>query len=611
MNSTQNDETGKLPVFSTISETQIEEVNLRRIMAITIGVLAFEIINLFNPNFWSTPILWIGAVFLSAVSVVFLLMLALRKPAALFRKPDLLNALFWVLFSAGFFPFLVRDAMAGDSPLNCVLLCTVLICAPLLRVKNLWFVFSASVAVNVAAAWYASGRAAVPFLYYVELIAINMVAFFMARNLHGRYFSLLDEQRRLYNQQLSDKLEQEALQSQLEQDRLINASRSAFLSRMSHDLRTPLNAVIGLSEIAMDETLSPEEIRTYLNDIHVSAKHLLSLINDVLDMSKLESNRMTLHPEPCSTGEFLKTVQSVIGVQCEQKRIRFLVSCDDGFPDCLLIDKLRFNQIILNLLSNALKFTPPEGSVSLLLTHRLRESGTMELTAVVQDNGRGMESDFTARAFDAFAQESAEDGECGTGLGLTIVKNIVSLMGGDIKIESRVGLGTSVTVILPVLPAELPQEEPKDAPEKTDVLRGKRILLCEDHPINQQVARFLLEKAGMQVEIAKDGQVGVAMFSQSLPGYYQAVLMDIRMPVMDGIAATAAIRTLPRKDAKAIPIIAMTANAYEEDADMSKAAGMNAHLSKPVDPPMLYQTLERFLADDAGCGGAPETAPEA
>ena len=604
MNSTQKDDQGKPAVFSPVSEPQIEEVNLRRITAISIGVLALEVLNLFNPNFWNTPILWIGAIYLSAVSAAFLLVLALRKPAALFRKPDLINALFWSLFCIGFFPFLVRDARGGDSPLNCVLLCTVLICAPLLRVKNLWFIFAASIAVNLAAAWYAAGSAAVSLLYCVELIAINLIAFFMSRNLHGRYFSLLDDQRRLYNQQLADKLAQEALQSRLEQDRLVNASRSMFLSRMSHDLRTPLNAVIGLSGIAMDETLSREELQIYLSDINVSAKHLLSLINDVLDMSKLESNRMTLHPEPCSTGDFLKTVHSVIDVQCEQKDIRFRAACDNGFPDYILVDPLRFNQIFLNLLSNALKFTPAGGEISLQLSHKAREDGKIDLTAVVQDSGRGMEPAFAAHAFDAFAQENAEDAERGTGLGLTIVKSIVVLMGGDIKIESRVGQGTGVTVTLPVLPAAPPAAEPHDGPESAEILRGKRILLCEDHPINQKVAQCLLENAGMQVEIAENGQVGVALFSQSSPQYYQAVLMDVRMPVMDGNAAAAAIRALPRGDAATVPIIAMTANAYEEDAEMSRASGMNAHLSKPVDPQLLYKTLEHFLTGPCGSRAA-------
>jgi len=597
MNSTQTEEAGKAPVFSTVTEAQIEEVNLRRILAISIGVLAFEAINLFNPNFWSTPILWVGAVYLAAVSAAFLVLLWLRRPAALFRKPDILNAMFWVLFSIGFFPFLVRDAEAGDSPLNCVLLCTVLICAPLLRVKNLWYVFSTSIAVNLAAGWYAGavGGAAVPVLYYVELIAINTVAFFMAKNLHSRYFSLLDAQRQLYNQQLADKLAQEAMQSRLEQDRLVNASRSAFLSRMSHDLRTPLNAVIGLSGIAMDETLPQAEVRACLNDINVSAKHLLSLINDVLDMSKLESSRMTLHPEPCGTEEFLETVRSVIGVQCAQKQIAFQASCDDGFPPYLLIDKLRFQQIFLNLLSNAVKFTPSGGSVSLTMSHRPRGDGKTDVTAVVRDNGRGMEPGFLVHAFDAFAQENAEDGERGTGLGLAIVKNIVTLMGGTIRIDSQLGRGTDVTVCLPLFPAELPAEGPDSAAGEPAALCGRRVLLCEDHPINQKVAQCLLEKAGMLVEIANNGQEGVSMFSQSAPQYYHAVLMDVRMPVMDGIAAAAAIRALPRADAGSVPIIAMTANAYEEDAEMSRAAGMNAHLSKPVDPQTLYKTLARFL----------------
>lgn len=586
-----NNSAGLIP----ISESQIEEVNLRRIMAISMGTLAFEIINLFNPNFWSTPILWIGAIYLSAVSVFFLLFLIFRKPAFLFDRPDVFHALFWILFSIGFFPFLVRDARAGDSPLNCVLLSTVLICAPLLRVKNLWFIFSAAIAVNLAAAGYVAGSASIPLQYYAELIAINIVAFFAARNLHGRYFSLLDEQRKFYDQQMADKLAQEALQSKLEQDRLVNAARFEFLSRMSHDLRTPLNAVIGLSGIAMDKELSREETLSYLYDINVSAKHLLSLINDVLDMSKIESRKMTLHPGPCSIREFTETIHSVIGVQCEQKKIQFRMICDENFPDYFLTDKLRFNQIFLNLLSNALKFTPTGGSIALSLSHKNEASGKIRLTAVVQDTGKGMNPEFSMHAFEAFTQENADDSECGTGLGLTIVKSIVELMGGDIIIESRLSHGTGITVNLPVSPSAAPAAAAPDiAVVKTNALYGKRILLCEDHPLNQKVALCLLEKAGMETEIAENGQKGVEMFSLSPPGYYSAILMDIRMPVMDGIAAASAIRALPREDS-ALPIIAMTANAYDEDAEMSRNAGMNAHLSKPIDPQTLYGTLEHYL----------------
>jgi len=580
-------------VFSPISTASIEEVNIRRIRSICFGTLAFEVINLLNPNFWSTPILWIGAVYLSVVSTFFLLLILFRKPASLFQKPQIINTSFWILFSVGFFPFLVRDARVGDSPLNCVLLCTVLICAPLLRVKSLSAIFSTSVAINLLAAFYARGTFPT-FQYCLELIAINAVAFFMASNLHGRYFSLLDMQHQMYDRQLSDRLASEALQSKLEQDRIVNAARSEFLARMSHDLRTPLNAVIGLSDIAMSESLSREEIDTYLGDINSSAKHLLSLINDVLDITKLDSHKMTLHPEVCRTSEFLNTVQSIISVQCQQRSIRFQAVTDDDFPEYILTDKLRFNQIFLNLLSNALKFTPSGGSVSLRLSHEASSDSRFLLTAVVSDSGRGMEPEFAAHAFDAFAQENAEDSETGAGLGLTIVKDIIELMGGSIRIESQSGCGTSITVKLPLEEAGKPAADP-DGAEKKSILKGKRILLCEDHPLNQKVAVYLLEEGGMTTEVADNGQIGVTMFSESAPGYYDAVLMDVRMPVMDGIAAAAAIRALPRDDASSVPIIALTANAYDEDAEKSRNAGMNAHLCKPVEPQILYQTLEQYL----------------
>ena len=587
-------------VFSRISAQQIESVNFRRVMSISLGTLAFEVINLFNPNFWLTPILWLGAIYLSVVSAGFVAVLLLKKPAALLRSPDVFNALFWTMFTVGFFPFLVRDAWKGDSPLNCVLLCTVLICAPLLQVGSLRVIFGTALAVNLLAAWYAQGRG-FSFMYAVELLAINAVGYFMARNLHGRYFALLDSQQRLYDQQLVDKLAQEELQLKLEQDRRVNADRSEFLSRMSHDLRTPLNAIIGLSGIAMDESLTPRQVRAYLGDINGSAGHLLSLVNDVLDISKLENGKMTLHPEPCGTDEFLNTVQSIIGAQCAQRGIRFSAVCGSDVPGCLLVDKLRFNQVFLNLLSNAMKFTPAGGEVSLRMTYAPRPDGSPCLTAVVQDTGRGMTPKFAAHAFDAFSQQNAEDAECVAGLGLTIVKSIVELMQGSIRIDSQPGCGTRVTVELPAAQASRPAGQ-QDSAAVEAALRGRRVLLCEDHPLNQTVAVCLLEKAGMQVEVAANGQEGVTKFAQSPHGYYNAVLMDVRMPVMDGLAAARAIRALPRADAGTVPIIAMTANAYGEDIDQTRAAGMDAHLCKPVDPAALYGTLARFMSGAAPAG---------
>jgi len=269
------------------------------------------------------------------------------------------------------------------------------------------------------------------------------------------------------------------------------------------------------------------------------------------------------------------------------------------------VDRLRFNQIFLNLLSNALKFTPAGGEISLRMSHTAQADGKPLLTAVVADSGRGMDPEFAAHAFDAFAQEHAEDGERGTGLGLTIVKNLVDLMGGSIQIESRPGSGTRITVCLPAAAAQPPAEKRNDTQAELSVLRGKRVLLCEDQPLNQKVAVYLLEKAGVRVEIAENGQRGVSLFGQSPPGHFDAVLMDVRMPVMDGIAATAAIRALGRADASAVPIIALTADAYEEDVKKSNDAGMNAHLSKPVDPQMLYSTLARFLSGDRAAAPVP------
>jgi|GEM_PF-805992 len=582
--------------FTPIAEEQIETANIRRIVVICLGTLGFEALNLLNPDFWSTSILWVGAIYLAAVSLAFLLAIVLRRPKALFATPELLNTAFWVLFTIGFFPFLVRDAASGgDSPLNCVLLCTVLICAPVLRVGNLRLVFGTSVAVNLAAAIYAGGRART-FQYAIELVGINVVGYLMARNLHGRYFDLLDDQRRLYDQQLRQRLEQHDMNSKLESDRAINAARSDFLSRMSHDLRTPLNAVIGLSDAALDPTLTREQVDAYLKDINVAARHQLSLVNDVLDITKLDNSKLAISAVPYDVADFISTMHSIIDESCRAKDISFDIVPDDGYPAAIVVDRLRYNQVFLNLLSNAVKFTPAGGRIVMRLGHQDRGGGTALLTTVVEDTGRGMDGDFVGHALEPFAQQEIADGEQGSGLGLAIVSRIVTLMGGQLAIDSTPGTGTAVTVELTAAVTAAVGPAKSGGTAVPPSLAGHRVLLCEDNRLNQKVAMHVLTKAGIDVTVAADGRQGVDMFSASAPWHFDAVLMDVRMPVMDGLEAAAAIRALDRPDAGTVPIIAMTANTYDEDAEKTRAAGMDDHLCKPVDPPVLYGTLSRLIA---------------
>ncbi|MDD3164361.1 MAG: response regulator [Oscillospiraceae bacterium] len=398
---------------------------------------------------------------------------------------------------------------------------------------------------------------------------------------------------------LDEQKQQAELRKAYIQAQQANRAKTEFLSRMSHDFRTPLNAVIGFSNLAVEETKEPQTA-DYLQKISASGKYLLGLINDVLDMTKIDSGAMTLHFEPCLLTEFDYGIESVIRPIMDRNGIHFHYAMGCG-ATCVSTDKLRFNQIFFNLLSNAAKFTPVGGTVD-FLAESLSKTATMHrVRFVVRDNGIGMSEKFQKRMFDAFSQESSThiSNEEGSGLGLSIVYHLVKLMGGTISCKSKLNEGTEFVVELDLTLAQPPQASAHLTPPRPQCLLGKRILLCEDHPLNKQIAVKLLEKQGMLVEHAANGQLGVERFAGTPEGYYDGILMDIRMPVMDGLEATKAIRALPRADSKTIPIIAMTANAFDEDIKVSFAAGMNAHLSKPINPQALYHCLEKCILDVA------------
>jgi len=381
-----------------------------------------------------------------------------------------------------------------------------------------------------------------------------------------------------------------------------NDAKSEFLSRMSHDIRTPLNGIIGMSYLAQEEANPPRTVEC-LKKIDTSSKFLLGLINDVLDMSKAESNKIVLNPEPYPLEEFHAYLDAVIVPLMKEKGQHFLFKEETDSTDYLpLADKLRCNQIFFNLLSNAVKYTPEGGTISYtIVSHFDPKEKRMSITHRISDNGIGMSETFQKNLFQPFCQEGRDD--CserrGSGLGLAIVKQLVDLMGGSIHCESEKGQGTRFEVIL-TFPAvnrakEMGTEAKAKRPEPSifAALHNKHVLLCEDHPLNQEIARRLLEEKGMVVVIANNGERGVSAFSRSPIGYFDVILMDIRMPVMDGYEATKAIRSLTREDAKKVAIIAMTADAFEDDVKKALAVGMNAHLSKPVSPEDLYKTLEK------------------
>jgi signal transduction histidine kinase/ActR/RegA family two-component response regulator len=402
---------------------------------------------------------------------------------------------------------------------------------------------------------------------------------------------------------------QAKLEKQLENEKLLrdeadsaNIAKSDFLSRMSHDMRTPLNGIIGMTYLTQEMEL-PEKARENLRKIDTSSKFLLSLINDVLDMSKAESCQIELNPEPYPIDEFNKYIDAVIRPLCKEKGQQFILDEKYAVFDVVPVaDKLRCNQIIFNLLSNAVKYTPEGGTVTYSISGSVIGPEKIRIEHQIKDTGIGMSEKFQKILFEPFTQENRKDTseKRGTGLGLAIVKKLVDQMDGTITVQSFPGRGTTfcVTLDFDTVPASSLASGPEKsmtADELKISLAGKHVLLCEDNTLNQEIAETLLSEKQVIVSVAADGKTGVDMFRGSSPGFYDAVLMDLHMPVMDGYEATAGIRATDREDAKTVPIIAMTADAFTDDINRCIAAGMNGHIAKPIDPDILYKTLAQYL----------------
>lgn len=391
----------------------------------------------------------------------------------------------------------------------------------------------------------------------------------------------------------------------LESEKKANQSKSDFLSRMSHDMRTPLNGIIGLMDICMKH---PED-RTLVDSsrlkARVAADHLLSLINDTLELSKLESEEAKLAKEDFYLPELIHEVETIAQMRADEEciTIRFM---DDPYslpyPN-LIGSSLHVKQIFLNLITNSIKYNRKNGSVDCYLKEEKESEERVLIDVTIKDTGIGMSEDFLKNIFQPFVQadQGARSQYKGTGLGMAIVKELLERMGGTIQIDSVENQGTTIHVVIPFEIAEEPAAVQEMSELSKENLSGRRILLVEDNELNREIAAFLLKDEGISVTEAEDGQQAVECFLKMPEGYYDAVLMDIMMPVMDGYQATREIRGSGKKDAEMIPIIAMTANAFAEDKRKTMEAGMDAHLSKPINVPELMDTIRKFCAGKQMC----------
>lgn len=380
-----------------------------------------------------------------------------------------------------------------------------------------------------------------------------------------------------------------------------NRAKSDFLSSMSHDIRTPLNAIMGMTTLAINYLDDRSRVEDCLQKISLSSKHLLSLINDILDMSKIERTQIVLNRVKICLPELLEQVSSMIAPQAKLAGLSFSLQTEIQHP-VFYGDSLRINQILINLLGNAVKFTSEGGSVSFEAKELPADSeGCIRYRFTVRDTGIGMSESFLARLFEPFTRSRAAARIEGTGLGLSITKGLVDLMHGEISVESQPGRGTTFCVILPCETARdgagtqsLATPWPSEPPPLAS-LQGRRFLVAEDNAINAEILLELLEIYGAQCVLTTDGQQAVKAYADAAPNTYDAILMDIQMPVLNGYAATRAIRAMDRKDAKTIPIVAMTANAFAEDVQSAQEAGMSAHVAKPIDMQVLWSTLDSLL----------------
>lgn len=392
----------------------------------------------------------------------------------------------------------------------------------------------------------------------------------------------------------------EKLKADLEAAELANASKTVFLSSMSHDIRTPLNAIIGYTNLMKQGKISDEDRGEYLDSIESSGKQLQELIDDVLEMSRIESGKLKLDEKPDDIVSLMDDLRNLFAVQMQEKNMTFEVDSSAVVHRYAVCDRTLIGRILLNLISNAYKYTEEGGRIKVTARETGEDSDKKNAYEFsVSDNGIGMTKEFAAKIFDAFEREqtSTISGIQGTGLGMAITKNIVDLMDGDISVLTSPGQGTEITFTVSLQPCEksdVHDDSVNDDREEVD-FSGMNILLVDDVAVNREIATLILEDMGFVVDTAVDGQDAFDKVKESQPGQYGAVLMDIQMPVMNGYEATKKIRSQDDPYLSNIPVIALTANAFVEDRRLAEEAGMNGHISKPIDQAEMISTLKKII----------------
>ena len=432
------------------------------------------------------------------------------------------------------------------------------------------------------------------------VIFVMTGAFFLCCVLY--YFNQRQQRKIMKEREAEREQHNKQLTEALHAAQLASNAKTTFLSNMSHDIRTPMNAVIGFTTLLAKEAENPDKVREYTKKIMASGQHLLSLINDILEVSKIESGKLVLTREAFALNDLISSIDAIIRPMAGEKAQEFHVEVSDIKHEHLMGDVTRINQILINLLSNAVKYTPEGGNIWLRIIGLKQHSSQFERIRIeVEDDGYGMTQEYLKTIFDVFtrAENSTTNKVQGTGLGMAITKNIVELMGGTIEVFSEVDEGSLFRVEVELSISESRTEEPGNGrspeTEEEDSLQGLNFLAAEDNEINAEILSEILAFEGASCEIYENGRLVLERFMESEEGEFDAILMDVQMPVMNGYDATRAIRQLARKDADKIPIIAMTANAFVEDEKEALKAGMNVHLAKPIDVGLLKKVIKQSI----------------